>query len=300
MKLLSVSFVFFSISALLYQLNCFANHGTILIENGVSYFVDGAKATWKYYLSFIENSHENRLHKLRKEKETRDLQRRIRIEEIEQELIEGEIIIDKSMPNYNNLLMMFGHEIPKQYELACQIDMMKGTIFVSESLEYLAAIVKEETGKKLEEMNMKYFIDKMIERDIYMDSLMMFYEQQVKHHYLTQKSDDHSQLVLHHAFKIYESAWNMNLANEFLKVSQNQSLNLSFIDYEIVSQEIFQFKTNTNHYFLEDKPQKHNEYKKQNYRIVEQDDSAMTHDPKCKKRPYGYEEDSIWKKYDKY
>ena len=43
--------------------------------------------------------------------------------------------------------MMFGQEIPKQYELACQIDMMKGTVFVSESLESLASIVKEETGK---------------------------------------------------------------------------------------------------------------------------------------------------------
>ena len=176
MKLLSFSFLFVSLSAFLYQINCFANHGAILIENGISYFVDGAKTTWKYSLSFIENSHENRLHKLRKEKEKRDLQRQIRIEEIEQELIEGKTIIDKSMPNYNNLLMMFGQEIPKQYELACQIDMMKGTVFVSESLESLASIVKEETGKKLEQMNMKYFVDKMIDRDIYIYSLIMFYE----------------------------------------------------------------------------------------------------------------------------
>ena len=148
MKILSFSFLFVSLSAFLYQINCFTNHGVILIENGISYFVDGAKTTWKYSLSFIENSHENRLNKLINEKEKRDLQRQIRIEEIEQELIEGKTIIDKSMPNYNNLLMMFGQEIPKQYELACHIDMMKGTVFVSESLESLASIVKKEAGKK--------------------------------------------------------------------------------------------------------------------------------------------------------
>lgn len=301
MKLLSFSFVFFSMSFFLYQMNCLANNGAIMIENGVSYFVDGAKTTWKYSLSFIENSHENRLHKLRKEKEQRDLQRQIRIEEIEQELIEGKTIIDKSMPNYNNLLMMFGYEIPKQYELACQIGMMKGTIFVSESLESLAVVVKEETGKKLEQMEMKYFVDKMIERDIYLDSLIMFYEQQVKHRYLTydfgqvvNQDYENSQLVLHDAFKTYESMWNMNIANEFLRLAQNQSSNLSFIDYEIISQNMFQ--SNANYYAIEEK---NDEKRKRNNRILIQTDNKDSIDPKCKKRPYDHKKDSIWKQYDK-
>jgi len=228
----------------LYQLNNFTNQSALLLESGVSYFVEGAKTSWKYSLSFIEDSHENKLNKMKKGKEKRDLERKIRIEEIEDELVEVQSIVDKSMPNYNNLLMMFGNEVPKQYEIACQIDMMKGTIFVSESLMSLASIVKEETGKKLEQMNLKYFVDKILEREIYMDTLMMFYEQNMKHYYLrntmgnSDSENDQSKMVLHQSFESYESSWNMNLANDFLKLAQNQSSNLTFIDYDIVSQKL--------------------------------------------------------------
>ena len=244
MKVFSSSVLLLSSSFLLYQLNNFTNQSALLLESGVSYFVEGAKTSWKYSLSFIEDSHENKLNKMKKGKEKRDLERKIRIEEIEDELVEVQSIVDKSMPNYNNLLMMFGNEVPKQYEIACQIDMMKGTIFVSESLMSLASIVKEETGKKLEQMNLKYFVDKILEREIYMDTLMMFYEQNMKHYYLrntmgnSDPENDQSKMVLNQAFESYESSWNMNLANEFLKLSQNQSSNLTFIDYDIVSQKL--------------------------------------------------------------
>jgi hypothetical protein len=300
MKIFSVTFLLLSTSFLLHQLNIFTNQGAILLESGVSYVVEGAKTTWKYSLSFIEDSHENKLNKMKREKEKRDLERKIRIEEIEDELIEGQSIVDKSMPNYNNLLMMFGNEIPKQYETATQIDMMKGTIFVSESLMSLASIVKEETGKKLQEMNLKYFVDKMLEREIYMDTLIMFYEQNVKHYYLTNTIDggryqtDQSKMILQQAFENYESAWNMNLANDFLRLAQNQTSNLTYIDYDIVSQKIMIMNepvTETH----DDFPEKSREtrHKRNSINLVEQD-------PKCKTRPYHHERDSVWKTYDKY
>ena len=300
MKIFSVTFLLLSTSFLLHQLNIFTNQGAILLESGVSYVVEGAKTTWKYSLSFIEDSHENKLNKMKREKEKRDLERKIRIEEIEDELIEGQSIVDKSMPNYNNLLMMFGNEIPKQYETATQIDMMKGTIFVSESLMSLASIVKEETGKKLQEMNLKYFVDKMLEREIYMDTLIMFYEQNVKHYYLTNTIDggryqtDQSKMILQQAFENYESAWNMNLANDFLRLAQNQTSNLTYIDYDIGLQKIMIMNepvTETH----DDFPEKSQEtrHKRTSINLVEQD-------PKCKTRPYHHERDSVWKTYDKY
>ena len=288
-----------SASFLLNQLNNFTNQGALLLESGVSYFLEGAKTTWKYSLSFIEDSHENKLNKIKREKERRDLERKIRIEEIEDEIVEGQSIVDKSMPNYNNLLMMFGNEIPKQYEMATQIDMMKGTIFVSESLMSLASIVKEETGKKLEQMSLKYFVDKMLEREIYMDTLIMFYEQNIKHFYLTntidnsQPEDEQTKMVLYQAFKNYESAWNMNLANEFLKLAQNQSSNLTYIDYDIVSQKLLIINPPAKDKNDECRSKSEGEMYKSTTYISEQD-------PKCKTRPYDYTRDSIWKKYDKY
>lgn len=300
MKIFSVTFLLLSTSFLLHQLNIFTNQGAILLESGVSYVVEGAKTTWKYSLSFIEDSHENKLNKMKREKEKRDLERKIRIEEIEDELIEGQSIVDKSMPNYNNLLMMFGNEIPKQYETATQIDIMKGTIFVSESLMSLASIVKEETGKKLEEMNLKYFVDKMLEREIYMDTLIMFYEQNAKHYYLTNTIDggryqtDQSKMILQQAFENYESAWNMNLANDFLRLAQNQTSNLTYIDYDIVSQKIMimnePVKENLDDFQEKNQEQRH---KVTSINVVEQD-------PKCKTRPYHYERDSVWKRHNKY
>lgn len=283
MKVFSSSVLLLSSSFLLYQLNNFTNQSALLLESGVSYFVEGAKTSWKYSLSFIEDSHENKLNKMKKGKEKRDLERKIRIEEIEDELVEVQSIVDKSMPNYNNLLMMFGNEVPKQYEIACQIDMMKGTIFVSESLMSLASIVKEETGKKLEQMNLKYFVDKMLECEIYMDTLMMFYEQNMKHYYLrnmvgnSESENDQSKMVLHQAFETYESSWNMNLANEFLKLSQNQSSNLTFIDYDIVSQKLLIM----NHLVKDEK----NELmeKDQQQAIYRTSANNEELDPKCKK-----------------
>lgn len=296
MKIFSVTILLLSTSFLLYQLNIFTNQGAILLESGVSYFVEGAKSTWKYSLSFIEDSHENKLNKMKREKEKRDLERKIRIEEIEDELIEGQSIVDKSMPNYNNLLMMFGNEIPKQYETATQIDMMKGTIFVSESLMSLASIVKEETGKKLQEMNLKYFVDKMLEREIYMDTLIMFYEQNVKHYYLTNTIDDgryqtdQSKIILQQAFENYESAWNMNMANDFLRLAQNQTSNLTYIDYDIVSQKLM----------IMNEPIKETLGDFQEKRHKGTSINVMEQDPKCKTRPYHHERDSVWKKHDKY
>ena len=300
MKAFSSSVLLLSSSFLLYQLNNFTNQSALLLESGVSYFVEGAKTSWKYSLSFIEDSHENKLNKMKKGKEKRDLERKIRIEEIEDELVEVQSIVDKSMPNYNHLLMMFGNEVPKQYEIACQIDMMKGTIFVSESLMSLASIVKEETGKKLEQMNLKYFVDKMLEREIYMDTLMMFYEQNMKHYYLrnmvgnSESENDQSKMVLHQAFETYESSWNMNLANEFLKLSQNQSSNLTFIDYDIVSQKLLIM----NHLVKDEK----NELmeKDQQQAIYRTSANNEELDPKCKKNTYENTRDSIWKQYDRY
>lgn len=308
MKVFSLTLLLVSGSLLLHQLNNFTSQGVILLESGVSYFVEGAKTTWKYSLSFIEDSHENKLNKMKREKEKRDLERKIRIEEIEDELVEGQSIVDKSIPNYNNLLMMFGNEIPKQYELASQIDMMKGTIFVSESLRSLASIVKEETGKKLEQMNLKYFVDKMLEREIYMDTLIMFYEQNIKHYYLEntmgkiQNENDQSKLVLYQAFENYESAWNMNIANDFLKIAQNQTSNLTFIDYDIVSQKPFYLDhTFTSDKYIESKDEEL-VFKKQerNKRGFVDTTIEEEQDPKCKKRPYDNIGDSIWKKYNRY
>ena len=300
MKAFSSSVLLLSSSFLLYQLNNFTNQSALLLESGVSYFVEGAKTSWKYSLSFIEDSHENKLNKMKRGKEKRDLERKIRIEEIEDELVEVQSIVDKSMPNYNNLLMMFGNEVPKQYEIACQIDMMKGTIFVSESLMSLASIVKEETGKKLEQMNLKYFVDKILEREIYMDTLMMFYEQNMKHYYLrntmgnSDSENDQSKMVLHQAFESYESSWNMNLANEFLKLVQNQSSNLTFIDYDIVSQKLLVIN--------EPLKEKKNELMEKNqqraiYRTSAHNDES---DPKCKQNTYDNTRDSIWKQYNRY
>jgi len=300
MKAFSSSVLLLSSSFLLYQLNNFTNQSALLLESGVSYFVEGAKTSWKYSLSFIEDSHENKLNKMKKGKEKRDLERKIRIEEIEDELVEVQSIVDKSMPNYNNLLMMFGNEVPKQYEIACQIDMMKGTIFVSESLMSLASIVKEETGKKLEQMNLRYFVDKILEREIYMDTLMMFYEQNMKHYYLrntmgnSDSENDQSKMVLHQAFENYESSWNMNLANDFLKLAQNQSSNLTFIDYDIVSQKLLVIN--------EPLKEKKNELMEKNqqraiYRTSAHNDES---DPKCKQNTYDNTRDSIWKQYNRY
>lgn len=300
MKIFSVTFLLLSTSFLLYQLNIFTNQGAILLESGVSYFVEGAKTTWKYSLSFIEDSHENKLNKMKKEKEKRDLERKIRIEEIEDELVEGQSIVDKSMPNYNNLLIMFGNEIPKQYEMATQIDMMKGTIFVSESLMSLASIVKEESGKKLEQMNLKYFVDKMLEREIYMDTLIMFYEQNVKHYYLINTidnrryEDDQSKMILQQAFANYESAWNMNLANDFLRLTQKQSSNLTYIDYDIASQKLLVMNEDVKKNADEFQRKKQEKIHKKNIMNI------VEHDPKCKTRPYHEERDSVWKKYNKY
>ena len=301
MKAFSSSVLLLSSSFLLYQLNNFTNQSALLLESGVSYFVEGAKTSWKYSLSFIEDSHENKLNKMKRGKEKRDLERKIRIEEIEDELVEVQSIVDKSMPNYNNLLMMFGNEVPKQYEIACQIDMMKGTIFVSESLMSLASIVKEETGKKLEQMNLRYFVDKILEREIYMDTLMMFYEQNMKHYYLrntmgnSDSENDQSKMVLHQAFESYESSWNMNLANDFLKLAQNQSSNLTFIDYDIVSQKLLIMNEQ------EPLKEKNNEFIDKRQQVTYRTSSHNEEpDPKCKQNTYDNARDSIWKQYNRY
>lgn len=306
MRVLSLTVLLLSVSVILHQINNFTNRGVVLIEDGVSYIVESAKTGWKYSLSFVEDSHESKLNKMRKEKEKRDLQRQIRIEEIEGELVESNSIIDKSMPNYNNLLMMFGNELPRQYEVSSQIVMMKGTIFVSESLETLATIVKNETGRKLEEMNMKHFVDKIIDREIYMDTLIMFYEQQLKHQYLVDEysspNGDDSPLILNNAIRSYESTWNMNLANTFLGIAQDQSTNLTFIDYSFVSQKSFYETLDYRLSETSNRGDKEEQYKTTSLHINRAGgkNRLLTLDPKCKDEPHNPDKDSVWKKYNKY
>ena len=301
MKLLSFSVIIFSVSALLYQINCFTNKGAMLFESGISYIVDGVQNSWKYSLSFIENSHEHKLNKIRKEKEKIDLQRQIRIEEIEDELEEVKSIVHKSMPNYNNLLMLFGPELPYQYEFACQIEMMKGTVFVSESLGTLATIVKEETGKKLEDAHMKYIVDKIIEKEVYMNVLIKIYEQQFKYRYISNNKDadkENSLLILNNAVKNYESAWNMYVANEFLKNAQKLYSNLTFIDYVFVSQSAYDAIIEQTEPAVNDN--REGEEKNGKYKTITKERNNVNHDPKCKDKPYHVQEDSIWNKYSKY
>lgn len=305
MKVFGVTAVIFAVSFLLHQINVFTINGIEIIENSVSYIVEGTKSGWKYSLSFIENSHENQMDKIRKEKEKKELQRKIRIETIENELEEGKTIIDKSMPNYKNLLIMFGNELPKQYELACEIVMMKDTLFVSESLQNLAHIVKNETGRKLEKMNIKNIVDKMIEKEIYMETMIMLYEQQLKNSYLIDSrfrgdtNVEQSIIVLDNAIGNYEASWNMNIANELFKNAQNEIANLSYIDYTIMPQSV----TNLLPLHQNDEVNKKDEniyiYSKK-YNTVNKVNDENTNDPKCKKKPYNYDSDGVWKKYNKY
>lgn len=305
MKVFGLTTVIIAISLLMHQINIFTINGIEIIEDSVSYIVEGTKSGWKYSLSFIENSHENKLDKIRKEKEKKELQRKIRIETIENELEEGKTIIDKSMPNYRNLLVMFGNELPKQYELACEIVMMKETLFVSESLQTLARIVKNETGKKLEKMNIKIIVDKMIEKEIYMETMIMLYEQQLKNTYLIDSrfrgdtNVEQSIIVLDHAIGNYEASWNMNVANELFKNAQNEISNLSYIDYTIIPQRMSNLlplytTENNNKKRDEDKYVHSTKYNHVN------PDNENNDDPKCKNKPYNHDNDGIWKKYNKY
>ena len=101
-------------------------------------------------------------------------------------------------------------------------------------------------------------------------------------------------MVLQQAFKNYESAWNMNLANDFLKLAQNQSSNLTYIDYDIDSQKLSIVSD-----LLKDNPSELVEKRQEKYH--RRPPIYITNkDPKCKTRPYHHEIDSVWNKYDKY
>ena len=72
MKVFGLTTVIIAISLLMHQINIFTINGIEIIEDSVSYIVEGTKSGWKYSLSFIENSHENKLDKIRKEKEKKE------------------------------------------------------------------------------------------------------------------------------------------------------------------------------------------------------------------------------------
>lgn len=220
MNILSFVFVTTSCSFLLWQLNTMTTQGLDAIGNSVNYITDSAKSGFKYSLTFIKNTHESRLDLLRKDKEKKDLERRIRIETIESELEEGAALIEKGMPNYHNLVSLFGQNEIEQYELASRIVMMKDTLFVSDSLYQVSRTVYEQLGDYFKKMNMKIIIDKMLEKEVFLEIQASLYEQQFRSSLLSSQTsllgDGSDVLVLSDAFSVYESAWTTNIVNELL------------------------------------------------------------------------------------
>jgi len=198
------------------------------IESLTRYARETATSGWKYSMTFIEDSHESKLDKLRKHKESEDLKRKIRIENIENELKESNTILDKGMPNYYNLLFMFGESTLGQYELACRIVLMKDTLFVSESLASVSQIIKDRIGKQLETMKMKNIVDKMIQRNIYIEIQTSLYTQQnilLNNNQLKQQEI----IVLADAFDAYNTAWTLSITNELMAAVEKESQNLTYI-----------------------------------------------------------------------
>lgn len=234
MSIISLSFLFIALSVLLWQVNIITGKGAQVVETITTYVSDTAKGGWKYSLSFIPDSHESKLDKIKKHKEEEDLKRKIRIENIENELKETSVVLDKGMPNYYNLLFMFGESTIGQYELACRIVLMKDTLFVSESLATLSQTIKDRIGEQLENMKMKNIVDKMIEHNIYTEIQTSLYIQQEN---LLDNNQYKQQelMILKDAFDTYHATWTLNIANEIMGAVEQESENLTHIQPQMIT-----------------------------------------------------------------
>lgn len=241
MNIISLTLLFITIVALLWQINVMTRQGMIFVESLTTYATESARSGWKYSMSFIQDSHESKLDKLRKHKESEDLKRKIRIENIENELKEGNTVLDKGMPNYYNLLLMFGESILGQYELACRIDLMKDTLFVSESLASVSQIIKYRIGEQLDSMKMKKIVDKMIQHNIYTEIQTSLYTQQNVLLNNNQFKQQHL-IVLANAFDDYDTAWTLSITNELMNAAKHESENLTHIQNPIISYNIYSNK----------------------------------------------------------
>tara|TARA_Y100000992_G_C21250623_1_gene485663 strand:+ start:540 stop:1418 length:879 start_codon:yes stop_codon:yes gene_type:complete len=237
MNIVTLSFLILTTSILLWQINIFTGQGVEVLETVVEYVSDTAKEGLKYSFTFIPNSHESKMDKLRKQKDSEDLKRRIRIENIENELKESNAVLEKGMPNYHKLLYMFGESTIGQYELASRIVMMNGTIFVSESLGTLSQTIKDKIGEELKNMNMKHVVDKMIQHNIYIEIQTSLYTQQfelVKNN----QAQQYGMIVLEDTFDRYHNAWMMNIVNDLMKNVNSLENNLDLLDQDNVLYEI--------------------------------------------------------------
>lgn len=237
MNIVTLSVLILTTSILLWQINIFTGQGVQVLETVVEYVSDTAKEGLKYSFTFIPNSHESKLDKLRKQKDSEDLKRRIRIENIENELKESNAILEKGMPNYHKLLYMFGESTIGQYELASRIVMMKGTIFVSESLATLSQTIKDKIGEELKNMNMKHVVDKMIQHNIYTEIQASLYTQQFEM-FKNNQAQQYGMIVLEDTFDRYHNAWTMNIVNDLMENVNSLENNLNLLTQDNVVYEI--------------------------------------------------------------
>ena len=183
MKGITFSFVCCFSTLGLWQLNVLTNQSINAVSDSINYLGDVTNKGFKYTLTFFENSHERHLYNLKKEKEKSDLQRKIRIENLENVLEETDLVIEKGLPNYYKFLEMFGHNIYSQYEFAYQILLLKETLFVSESLIILSEIIKKNLEEQFKLVNMDTIVNKMIEKNIYNDIVFSIQLQQMNNIY---------------------------------------------------------------------------------------------------------------------
>tara|TARA_Y100000389_G_scaffold203265_1_gene251145 strand:+ start:22554 stop:23402 length:849 start_codon:yes stop_codon:yes gene_type:complete len=278
MKGITFSFVCCFSTLGLWQLNVLTNQSINAVSDSINYLGDVTNKGFKYTLTFFENSHERHLYNLKKEKEKSDLQRKIRIENLENVLEETDLVIEKGLPNYYKFLEMFGHNIYSQYEFAYQILLLKETLFVSESLIILSEIIKKNLEEQFKLVNMDTIVNKMIEKNIYNDIVFSIQLQQMNNIY-NEESD--SLYILKDSIYTYETSWNMNLSNEFFKLASIQNTNLSYISVNYIP--------NTMTLDFNDI---HKSPKKNIYFDTTQDNYQ---DPKCYNKPPLRE--SIWNKH---
>uniref|UniRef100_A0AB39J969 Uncharacterized protein n=1 Tax=Florenciella sp. virus SA2 TaxID=3240092 RepID=A0AB39J969_9VIRU len=278
MKGITFSFICCFSTFGLWQLNVLTTQSINAVSDSIHYLGDITNNGFKYTLTFFENSHERYLYNLKKEKEKTDLQRKIRIENLENVLEETNLVIEKGLPNYYRFLEMFGHNIYSQYELAYQILLLKDTLFVSDSLIVLSEIIKNNLEQQFKLTNMDTIVNKMIEKNIYNDIVFSIQLQQMNNIY-NEESD--SLYILKDSIYTYESSWNMNLSNEFFKLASIQNTNLSYITLNYIP--------NTMTLDFKDI---HKSPKKNIYFDTTQDNYQ---DPKCYSEPLLRE--SIWNKH---
>ena len=285
MKSITISFISCFSAIIMWQLNILTSQSINAITDSVNYIGDVTKEGFKYSLTFFENTHERNIYNIKKQKEKNDLYRKIRIETLESDLEETNLVFEKSIPNYHKYLTMFGDNIYSQYELAYQIVLMKDTLFVSESLGTLSILIKENLEKQFQIINMDNVVNKMIEKNIYNDILFELYIQQmqVKNMYNDDKNSKLSSLyILKESIDSYESAWAMNISNEFFKLANYQNNNLTYITdhYKDTSQQQIYLEYNNNDLVK----------KKSNRYFYNNNDN----DPKCLQMPLSH---SIWEQH---